>query len=66
MLILELAYIIPLAMNALWWSLTLCIVLLPLPALLLPWQQLSVCLLDEVHAAQESLCVCVIHQSRSC
>jgi len=43
------------AMNAVWWSLTLCIVLriggISLPPLLSRWQQLSLSILDELHEA---------------
>jgi hypothetical protein len=43
------------AMNAVWWSLTLCILLriggISLPPLLSRWQQLSLPILDELHEA---------------
>lgn len=48
-------HLTPLAMNALWWSLTWCILLriggMSLPPLLSRWQQLSLSILDELHQA---------------
>ena len=51
----------PFAMNALWWSLSLCIVLriaaIPFPPLLLRWPQLSLSVLDDLHEATFWFCM---------